>query len=64
LTTDFFTPISATIGGGFFGGLLLGYAIKKLVKLIAVVGGLFIGGFADLQYQQIASIDWNRILLE
>jgi hypothetical protein len=29
------TSITATIGGGFFGGLLFGYAIKKVVKLIA-----------------------------
>ena len=60
MSTDLFTPISA-IGGGFFGGLLLGYAIKKVVKLIAVVAGLFIAGLAYLQYQQVASIDWNRI---
>jgi uncharacterized membrane protein (Fun14 family) len=49
------------MGGGFFGGLLFGYAIKKVVKLIAVVAGLFIAGLAYLQYQQIASFDWNRI---
>jgi uncharacterized membrane protein (Fun14 family) len=61
LTTDIITSASAIVGGGFFGGLLLGYAIKKVVKLIAVIGGLFIAGLAYLQYQQIASIDWNRI---
>ena len=61
MSADLFTPNSATIGGGFFGRLLLGYAIKKVVKLIAVVAGLFIAGLAYLQYQQIASIDWNRI---
>jgi uncharacterized membrane protein (Fun14 family) len=61
LSTDLFAPISATVGGGFFGGLLLGYAIKKIIKLIAVIAGLFIAGLAYLQYQQIASFDWNRI---
>lgn len=61
LSTDLLTPISATIGGGFFGGLLLGYAIKKVVKIIAVIAGLFIAGLAYLQYHQIASFDWNRI---
>jgi uncharacterized membrane protein (Fun14 family) len=55
------TSISATVGVGFFGGLLLGYAIKKAIKLIAVITGLFIAGLAYLQYQQIASVDWNRI---
>jgi uncharacterized membrane protein (Fun14 family) len=61
LSTDIIASISATVGGGFFGGLLFGYAIKKVVKLIAVIAGLFIAGLAYLQYQQIASFDWNRI---
>jgi uncharacterized membrane protein (Fun14 family) len=42
MSADAFASICATIGGGFFGGLLLGYALKKVVKLIAVVVGLFI----------------------
>jgi uncharacterized membrane protein (Fun14 family) len=61
LSADIITPVSAIVGGGFFGGLLLGYAIKKVVKLIAVIAGLFIAGLAYLQYQQAASFDWNRI---
>jgi uncharacterized membrane protein (Fun14 family) len=61
LSTEIITSVSATLGGGFFGGLLFGYAIKKVVKLIAVIAGLFIAGLAYLQYQQIASFYWNRI---
>jgi uncharacterized membrane protein (Fun14 family) len=61
LSTEVITATAATAGGGFFGGLLFGYAIKKVVKLIAVIAGLFIAGLAYLQYQHIASFDWNRI---
>jgi uncharacterized membrane protein (Fun14 family) len=61
LSTDLFAPISAPIGGGFFGGLLLGYAIKKVIKLIAIIAGLFIAGLTYLQYQQIDFFDWNKI---
>jgi uncharacterized membrane protein (Fun14 family) len=61
LSTEIITSVSATLGGGFFGGLLFGYAIKKVVKLIAVIAELFIAGLSYLQYQQIASFDWNRI---
>ena len=61
MSSDIITPVSAIVGGGFFGGLLLGYAIKKVVRIIAIVVGLFIAGLAYLQYQQIASFDWNRI---
>jgi uncharacterized membrane protein (Fun14 family) len=48
VSSDIITSISATIGGGFFGGLLIGYALKKIVKLIAVIVGLFIAGLAYL----------------
>jgi uncharacterized membrane protein (Fun14 family) len=61
LSTDIITSIAATVGGGFFGGILFGYAVKKVVKLTAVITGLFIAGLAYLQYQQIASFDWNKI---
>jgi uncharacterized membrane protein (Fun14 family) len=61
MSADVFTSIPATIGGGFIGGLLLGFAIKKVVKLVAVVIGLFIAGLAYLQYQQIAYFDWDKI---
>ena len=59
-----FISVSVGIGGGFFGGLLLGYALKKVVRLIAVmavIAGLFIAGLAYLQYQQITSINWDKI---
>jgi uncharacterized membrane protein (Fun14 family) len=51
----------AAIGGGFFAGALVGYALKKVVKLVAIVVGLFLAGLAYLQYQQIVNIDWNKL---
>jgi uncharacterized membrane protein (Fun14 family) len=59
--TDTLTSMSASIGGGFFGGLLVGYALKKVIKMLAVVIGLFLAEIAFLQYQQIASINWNKV---
>jgi uncharacterized membrane protein (Fun14 family) len=56
-----FSSEAAAAGGGFIGGLLLGYALKKVVKLMAVRVGLFIAGLAYLQYQQIASFNWDKI---
>jgi uncharacterized membrane protein (Fun14 family) len=60
-TDDTFTSMSATIGGGFLGGLLIGYALKKVIKMLAIIVGLFLAGLAFLQYQQIASINWNKL---
>ena len=53
--------IGATIGGGFFAGVLIGYALKKVVKVVAIVVGLFLAGLAYLQYQQIVAINWNKV---
>jgi uncharacterized membrane protein (Fun14 family) len=56
-----FGPTAATMGGGFFVGLLIGYALKKVIKLLAVIVGLFLAGLAYLQYHQIANINWNKL---
>jgi uncharacterized membrane protein (Fun14 family) len=61
MDTNTLSPFAATIGGGFLGGLLLGYALKKVVRLIAIIVGLIMAGLAYLQYQQIASINWDKI---
>jgi uncharacterized membrane protein (Fun14 family) len=61
INTDTLTSMSATVGGGFFGGILVGYALKKVIKMIAIVVGLFLVGLAFMQYQQIATIHWNKI---
>jgi uncharacterized membrane protein (Fun14 family) len=52
---------AATMGGGFFTGILIGYALKKVIKLVAVIVGLFLAALAYLQYHQIANINWNKL---
>ena len=54
-------PAAATLGGGFFVGILIGYALKKVIKIVAVIVGLFLAGLAYLQYHQIANINWNKL---
>jgi uncharacterized membrane protein (Fun14 family) len=56
-----YSSIGAMIGGGFFTGLLIGYALKKIAKLVAILFGLFLAGIAYLQYQQILNINWNKL---
>jgi uncharacterized membrane protein (Fun14 family) len=54
-------PTAATVGGGFFVGILIGYALKKVIKIVSVIVGLFLAGLAYLQYHQVASINWNKL---
>jgi uncharacterized membrane protein (Fun14 family) len=52
-------PLVSTFGGGFFVGLLAGYALKKVTKIVIV--GLFIAALAYLEYQRIIQVDWTSI---
>jgi uncharacterized membrane protein (Fun14 family) len=61
MSIESFGPTAATMGGGFFVGVLIGYALKKVIKLVAVIVGLFLAGLAYLQYNQIANINWNKL---
>jgi uncharacterized membrane protein (Fun14 family) len=56
-----FAPTAATLGGGFFVGVVIGYALKKVIKLVSIIVGLFLTGLAYLQYHQIANINWNKL---
>jgi uncharacterized membrane protein (Fun14 family) len=52
-------PLVSTVGGGFLAGALAGYALKKVIKIVAVIVGLFIAALAYVEYQRIISIDWE-----
>ncbi|MGA9169135.1 MAG: FUN14 domain-containing protein [Nitrososphaeraceae archaeon] len=35
--------------------------IKNVIKLAAIIIGLFVAALAYLEYQRIVNLDWNRI---
>jgi uncharacterized membrane protein (Fun14 family) len=45
-------------GGGFLFGTVAGYAIKKVMKIAAVVIGLFVAGLAYLSYRGWVDVKW------
>lgn len=44
---EILTPVAGEVGIGAVGGFLVGYALKKIAKMLAVILGL---GFLALQY--------------
>jgi uncharacterized membrane protein (Fun14 family) len=46
---------------GFFVDVLIGYALKRMIKMVAVIFGLFLAALEYLQQQQIAIINWNKL---
>jgi uncharacterized membrane protein (Fun14 family) len=61
MSFDNISSYAITMGGGFFVGILIGYALKKVIKIVAVIVGLFLAGLAYLQYHQFANINWNKL---
>jgi uncharacterized membrane protein (Fun14 family) len=45
-------------GGGFLLGAVAGYAIKKVIKIAAVVIGLFVAAHAYLSYRGWVDVKW------
>jgi uncharacterized membrane protein (Fun14 family) len=45
-------------GGGFLFGTAAGYAIKKGMKIAAVVVGLFVAALAYLSYKGLLNVKW------
>ena len=54
---DSFGPAADTLEGGFFVGLLVGYALKKIIKIVDIITEVFLVGLAYLQYHQIVNIN-------
>ena len=60
-----FGATAATMGGGFFVGVLIGYALKKVIKLVDVIVGLFLAGLAYLHLNKwltLTGINYNKYL--
>jgi uncharacterized membrane protein (Fun14 family) len=45
-------------GGGFLFGAVAGYAIKKVMKIAAIVIGLFVVGLSYLSYRGWIDVKW------
>jgi len=50
-------PTITSIGGGFFIGLILGYFLKKIIKILMFVAGGIVALLLYLQQQQVISVD-------
>jgi uncharacterized membrane protein (Fun14 family) len=61
MSSDALGSVVTTIGGGFVAGIVTGWALKKVIKLAALVVGLFLGALIYLQSQTILNINWNNL---
>jgi len=54
-------PTATSMGGGFFIGILLGYFVKKIIKILMFVAGGIVALLLYLQQQQVISVDVEKM---
>jgi len=57
---DSLIPVTTSVGGGFFFGMVLGYFVKKIVKILMFVAGGIVGLLLYLQ-QQVILVDLDKM---
>ena len=55
------TPLLTTVGLGGIAGFLIGLAIRYIIKILAIVAGIFFAALAYLQSQGILNINWEKL---
>jgi uncharacterized membrane protein (Fun14 family) len=54
-------PTATSVGGGFFAGIMLGYFVKKIIKVLMFVVGGIAGLLLYLHQQQIISVSIDKL---
>jgi uncharacterized membrane protein (Fun14 family) len=54
-------PNVTSMAGGFFVGLLVGYFLKKIIKILMFVAGGIVALLLYLQQQQVISVDAEKM---
>jgi uncharacterized membrane protein (Fun14 family) len=54
-------PFVSTIGFGGIVGFLLGFALKRIMKILAVIAGVFFAALLYLESQHIVNVNWDKI---
>lgn len=56
-----YSPLLGTIGIGGLAGFLIGFVIKKLFKILAIVAGVFFAVLIYLEQQGMVNMNWDKI---
>jgi len=56
-----FSPLLTTVGFGGIVGFLIGFVIKKLFKILAIIAGVFFAVMIYLEQQGIVNVNWVKL---
>jgi uncharacterized membrane protein (Fun14 family) len=54
-------PFLSTVGFGGIVGFLVGFALKRIMKILAVIAGVFFAALLYLESQHIVNINWDKL---
>jgi uncharacterized membrane protein (Fun14 family) len=54
-------PTITSIGGGFFMGIILGYFLKKIIKILMFLAGGIVALLLYIQQQEVISVDVDKM---
>src|SRR4026208_711438 len=54
-------PLVITIGFGDIVGFLIGFALKRIMKILAVIAGVFFAALLYLESQHIVNVNWDKL---
>ena len=54
-------PLVSTIGFGGIVGFLVGFALKRIMKILAVIAGVFFAALLYLESQHIVNVNWDKL---
>ena len=61
MSFEVISPTLFSMGSGGLIGFLVGFAIKRIFKILAVIVGLFLGALIYLQSQNLVSINGDKL---
>jgi uncharacterized membrane protein (Fun14 family) len=54
-------PFVSTVGFGGIVGFLVGFALKRIMKILAVIAGVFFTALLYLKSQHIVNVNWDNL---
>jgi len=61
MNTESIIPVVTSMGIGFFIGMMLGYFVKKIIKILMFVAGGIVALLLYLQQQQVISVNIEKL---
>src|SRR5256714_13988840 len=54
-------PFVSTVGFGGIVGFLVGFMLKRIMKILAVIAGVFFAALLYLESQHIVNVNWDKL---